>query len=162
MPVTKIVNTCINSIYLSISMKFMKKKCNWAIFTETTTVSLHSAGVIWTKRSLGIPSSGINWSALSMLLYITFHVYFLCTQHIIKHKRYLFITPKEEVIGAIVKYSISINDYVSGHHLDIKLLSMAMIIKSTTSSQVKSSLLWYTLSFYEKVHQLVYRYNTEK
>ena len=44
---------------------------------------------------------------------------------------------KEEVIGAIVKYSISINDYVSGHDLDIKLLSMAMIIKSTTSSQVK-------------------------
>ena len=66
-----------------------------------------------------------------MLLYIIFYTYFLCTQHIVKHKRYLFIPPKQELIGAIVKYS---GHYVSVQDLDIKFLSMAMILKSTTAT----------------------------
>ena len=77
------------------------------------------------KRSLKIPLSGIK-------LRIIFYAYHLCIQHIVKHKRYLFITPKQELIGAIVKYSIG--HYVTVQDLDVKLLSMAMLIKSTTAT----------------------------
>ena len=62
-------------MYLSLN-EVPDETCNWTIFTESTTVSLHITGdQNEANKSLEIPLSGINLTALGTLLSI-FYAYF--------------------------------------------------------------------------------------